>query len=550
MNNGSLETLARYQLCRMLTQVCRDPNSPFFGCWDRNWWHYKIRDFPSVILQQGGYALHLASGLKFVSSYDREAFKKLAKASAIFWQERAIGYGAFEEYYPFEEGYPPLAFSTLAVAKLGLAGLVPVDSLRPGLQVAARQLLSRFEAEASNQQVAGTASVAAIRKLAPDLIPDEVFSALIDRTLALQNEEGWFPEYGGPDLGYLTVTMDCLWDIYDLTGDVRCRESLSHALKFIAWFVLQPPFQAGMLNSRNTDYLVPYALARLAIEPSPDRASASLVFNKLFAHADAEDHFFASVDDRYWCHYIGHSLFRALEAFELKNSAADYSYDNISNVALNRIEHAPSFLPNCGHARLSSLNKEATVLVATKKGGIAQLWWDEHAFASDFGWIVKRTNLEYVSHWWSSAWNVSVDSLSASCHGALVSHKEHVSAPWKHILLRLASFVFGRRIISFLKKLLIFKKNDNNLQFKRTIIIEHEYVVIRDRIEPLEPNDEIVRAPRSSKRHVASADSFHPEDVSLIKGVKRNESIERLGSAWECVTHYERINESSKSTNE
>src|SRR3712207_9393004 len=98
---------------RILTQVCRDPTSPLYGCADRNWWHYKIRDFSSIILQQAGYALHLAGTLPEWSR-DRPALDALAAGSARFWNARAQKHYAFEEYYPWEQGYPPLAFATLA----------------------------------------------------------------------------------------------------------------------------------------------------------------------------------------------------------------------------------------------------------------------------------------------------------------------------------------------------------------------------------------------------------------------------------------------------
>ena len=29
---------------RIFTALDRDPNSPTFGCFDRDFWHYKIRD--------------------------------------------------------------------------------------------------------------------------------------------------------------------------------------------------------------------------------------------------------------------------------------------------------------------------------------------------------------------------------------------------------------------------------------------------------------------------------------------------------------------------
>ena len=79
----------------------------------------------------------------------------IAAASARFWNARAQKHYAFEEYYPWEQGYPPLAFATLAVAKLADQGVVAVEDVRDGLRIAARQLRTRFEAQAGNQQVAG-----------------------------------------------------------------------------------------------------------------------------------------------------------------------------------------------------------------------------------------------------------------------------------------------------------------------------------------------------------------------------------------------------------
>ena len=104
--SDALGQVARLWLPRLLTQVCRDPSSPHFGCFDRDWWHYRIRDFPSVILQQGGYALHLASQ-PGAQAEQREGLKKLAAAACRFWNGRATRRGAFEEYYPWEQGFPP-----------------------------------------------------------------------------------------------------------------------------------------------------------------------------------------------------------------------------------------------------------------------------------------------------------------------------------------------------------------------------------------------------------------------------------------------------------
>lgn len=528
---GGLHRLAGRQLPRMLTQVARDPGSPFRGCWDRNWWHYKIRDFPSIILQQGGYALGVAADLP-VFAEDRGALRSLAAASARFWDQRARRHGAFEEYYPFEQGYPPLAFGTLAVAKLADAGLVEAREIRVGLERAISQLLKRFEAQAANQQVAGTAAVAVIRRIAPELVPAKVFDELTDRTLALQQEEGWFPEYDGPDLGYLAVTMDCLWDLHDATGDPRFSDAIGRAFDFIAWFVDSPLGRAGMHNARNTDYLVPYAIARLAVEPSERQSAAARIFAKLFADADRPDHFLAAVDDRYWCHYIGHSVFRALRVLA--------SQGDLSASVLEPPESTPSVvMPGSGHVRLSGTG--ATALVSTRKGGVVTAMWEHGAEASDFGWIVRREKIEWVSHWWSTEWRVSLGEDSAGAAGTLVSHREHLSSPLKHAILRMGSWVLGCRMIRLLKRLLIFKKAQGGICMERSVHFDGDCLVVLDRFDGLTGGEEVVAAPRSSKRHVASADSFHPEDFHLLQGVERHESRHASGSTLIIKTRYQAV---------
>ncbi|MEI9959627.1 MAG: hypothetical protein WDM76_00440 [Limisphaerales bacterium] len=134
----------------------------------------------------------------------------MTAAAGRFLESPRFATGArSKEYYPWEQGYPPLAFSTLAVMKLAAAGVIPLDKVRQGATVAARQLQSRFESQAANQQVAGLAALAWCRKNFPDLVSESRFESLIQQSLALQTKEGWFEEYGGPDLGYLSVTIDC-----------------------------------------------------------------------------------------------------------------------------------------------------------------------------------------------------------------------------------------------------------------------------------------------------------------------------------------------------
>jgi hypothetical protein len=492
--HAPLMEVARRWMPRILTQICRDPTSPLFGCADRNWWHYKIRDFSSIILQQAGYALHVAGTLPEWSR-GRAALDALAAGSARFWNVRAQKHYAFEEYYPWEQGYPPLAFATLAMAKLAHAGIVAAEDIRPGLRVAQRQLRTRLEDKAANQQVAGLAALAWADKVLPGSADPAAFARQKERTLALQHAEGWYWEYDGPDLGYLAVTIDCLWDLYDATGDEDYRASIRRALAFMAEFPRAAPGGVGLHNSRNTDYLVPYGIVRSALQgDAEERHHAAALAAWAFEEADSPDHYFAAVDDRYICHYIGHSILRAAALL-----------DGAAPLVATPEPQPARLLPGSGHYL------DEKLIVSCRKGGIVTA-----GHASDFGWIVERGRTQYVTHWWSDLWTFREDGDGILIEGQFFPHKERLSTPFKHMVLRVLSFVLGRRLTALLKRVLIFKRGGKaELAFSRRIARTGDTVEIADRITGLEPTDTLLRAPRASKRHVASADSYHPQDFAL-----------------------------------
>ena len=96
----------------------------------------------------------------------------------------------------------------------------------------------------------------------------------------------------------------------------------------------------------------------------------------------------------------------------------------------------------------------------------------------------------------------------------------------------------GRKLINVLKRLVIFKKPQQTLHFIRRVHMENDNVVIHDRITGISVSDVVVRAPRTSKRHVASADSYHPEDLDMLTGAERIEKVSRSNGFFECETQY------------
>ena len=529
-----IRVLGRRLLPRILTQICRDGNIPLSGACDRNYWHYKIRDFSSVILQQAGYTVWTAIG---VVDYPQTALERIGAECCRFWNQRAQRFRAFEEYYPWESGYPPLAFSALAVAKMTAANLVPREEMFDGFRVAARQLIERFESKATNQQVAGMAALCWVRKIYPELVSAEDLEKVVVRTLACQHAEGWYMEYGGPDLGYLSVTMDCLWDAYDATGDSRFVESARKALMFIWQFIRLSPCGIGMHNARNTDYIVPYGIARF-LRANESSGIALGVLTRLLRNVDDPGHYFNAVDDRYWCHYIGASFYRAIPLLQdlPMTTEGPVSSDDVMIVGTG---HFLRFEPQPFRA-----------LVSTKKGGVFTLYDEGGRTFSDFGWVVVLNGIVWTNHWWDDAWRVTREEDSLIVSGGLTRHKYLKNTPFRHMVLRLLSFSLGNRIISLLKQKMIFKaggKTGPTFTRKISFLRDRGTVVVNDsfRLPKGATNENIRRAPRASQRHVASADSFHYEDFNLAQNgvaIARMERMEMRDGVVNIETIYSRKN--------
>lgn len=459
-----------------------------------------------MILQQGGFFLHEVGKVSAFGESQAD-FDELARASVSFWTKRALERGAFEEYYPWEKGYPPLAFSTLSAARLIGALEISNPDTEKALRIASRQLLSRFERRAGNQQAAGLAALAHIRNIRPDFTVTGSFRTISGKTLKLQDSEGWFTEYDGPDTGYLSVTMDCLWDLFDITGDQEYMKACLEAFKFLSRIVIFLQSSPGMHNARNTDYIVPYGICRFLTYDDPAvRKVAGDVVRILFGKVHDPSHFLHAVDDRYWCHYIGHSVARAEAFLESKG------IEPVTEAVREDGEDLPVFL-NAGY--IARRRPAGKVFVSCRKGGLISVMTEEGHF-SDFGWIVRDGANLFVSHWWDNRWSFDSGEDSISVSGRLVPCREKESTPVRHMLLRLASSLFGYRIIGWLKNRLIFATRSSRYIFERKILFTRDTIEIHDTITGLKGTEAIAEAPRFSQRHVASADSYHPDDFHPV----------------------------------
>jgi hypothetical protein len=503
-HSGTDAALKRYtesQWARVLTQMDRDPESPTFGSFDRNHWHYKIRDFASSILQQGVFTIEAARTGVIATEAEPETLERWAIGAVNALSRQTDATGGVNEYYPYERSYPASAFGLMAVARVLFDWQTSAPHLLenvnwPGLRRLARLLGKRVEAQASNQQAAGLAGLALASRIDEMKIDQASVIRIADQFLPTQHAEGWFDEYGGPDFGYLAVTLDAMADYHDATGDDRALDASDRAVAFLARVIGADGRLPTTCNSRNTDYVVPYGLARTGAR----NATAAWLVDTLFGQVDDPEHFLWATDDRYHSHYIFASVVRSLPW--------------ISGMVDAETPDLPStdWLPGCGYFIHRSEGGEWSACVAAKKGGLVRIHRRDDFPIVDHGWRIQGKKF-WTSNWWSDDWEIEHDGGTVRIGGPcqVVSHE--IGSPSKHVGLRAAAKLLGSRLIPLLKQFIIFRAGkQTGPRFDRTVEVNSSGVRIIDRFEATKGST-ATTSPRQNIRHVASADSFNREEL-------------------------------------
>ena len=292
---------------RVLTQVDRDKHSKNYGDCDRNHWHLKIRDFSSAILQQTGLSMALLYQVEFPGNVfcGNAMVKEWAEATVHYWKSIQLRDVSFNEYYPNEHGFPPTAFSLYAMCEVYRRLEMKDIQVEKAFRKTAKYLVNHIEEQAYNQELA---SITALYTAYLILKEEWILTGLnkkLERILQLQSEEGWFPEYGGADIGYLSVSLDMLAEYYSLSHDERVVEPLNRMVDFLQYFVHPDGTVGGEYASRNTIYFLP---GGLQVMSDLGNQSAEAMIQVLYGNTQKQFYFLDAVDDRYLSHYLLHSF--------------------------------------------------------------------------------------------------------------------------------------------------------------------------------------------------------------------------------------------------
>jgi len=256
-----LKEIAISQVPRILGFLNKDQDSKKFGCFDRYYWHYKIIDFANSRFQEAALLLALLYNYDSTDNPFRKNNRiRLWIDGAIdFWAKIQLRDGSFNEVYPFEHSFIATAFSTFAVSETMLL-LQKRDNL-DNLLKAGNWIAGNNNLKVSNQMAAAIAALYNIYLITSDEKFRKASKKKLDLLLSLKDPQGFFPEYGGYDIGYSSICLGYLVRYYTKSREETVLPAVQKTVSFLESKINEYAGFDLEKTSRKTQYIYPYAFA-------------------------------------------------------------------------------------------------------------------------------------------------------------------------------------------------------------------------------------------------------------------------------------------------
>ncbi len=460
------------------------------------------------MLQQSALTLALLYDTPLAHSpfYRIDRVRGWALAGIRFWASIQHSDGAFDEYYPWEHGYIPTSFSLYAIAEACRLLECDDDQVLQACCRAARYLMHNEEGQALNQEAASIPGLYATHLLTGEAWIKDAAIAKFERFIQRQSPDGFFPEYGGADLGYLSTTLDFLLEYSRLSRDDRVWSIAEKITHFCSYFVHQDGSVGGQYGSRNTEYFLLSPLCLLASRSAVARA----MLRRLRTGERGVLAWYEAFDDRYLCHNMLHSLLRAVRyAPEEEGEECLLPCDS---------EHERFF----EDAGLLSVHQQGTHLVCgLSKGGVMRLFYSGREIFSDYGYrVISPDGTPSASNWLHAEAQQGNIEGRYFVKGSFAEVPRQRITPLKHMGLRFVARLWGKRLIPVLKRRLIFVNRSGSGHFGRKICLEQGMLYIEDNLTMELESHRMYLADKYSLRHVASSKYYSVEELSERSSLK------------------------------
>ena len=306
------EQTLQASLGRIAFLMCRDRNSSYYGCIDRDFWSYRtIRGFPASPYQ------NVMSGLAYLSEVSPFADLGRYRDNAIevirFWTQSLNRHGSANEWYRNEQSYCATAlglhsacealFTLREVSSIFLNG-----SLVEKLRKSAEWLRNRENLLAANQRIASCASRYVLGVLLDEKPLEHDAKKLLKSIQSDFLRDGYLSEYGGMDIGYSLLSLDLLVSAHR-AGLYECEPLVNGVSRQLTQVVSQYGELPYELGSRGTSHKFSAGVGYFADFTEQARILSDLTLASLRKQQSDE---LLAYDDRFFCSFAFSAFMRSL----------------------------------------------------------------------------------------------------------------------------------------------------------------------------------------------------------------------------------------------
>ena len=521
-NNAKFLIEIELFITRILSLQNQNPLSKHYGCFDRNFWHFKtIIDFPSATYQQVLLGLsHLyISNYKFNKFYKSEKLKEIIKSGILYWCKIQNSDGSQNEYYENDRSFCPTALTTFAVSQsyILLGNIFSSQEKKIivyKFQKAGDWLCKHDNYNVQNQMIASMISLNNISKITNENIYRKYFLKQKKCILKQQNIEGWFSEYGSADIGYSFIQLDFLCYFLMYNKDIKVFEASKKLILFISNFIHPDGTAGGSYGSRCTQHIMPFPLLYLANKKVPEahKILQWYIKNKNIHRIINQN----LIDDKYASYfyfnsYINFFLFN--EKFKL-----DLEIKKLSNKLITNY-------PNTG---LLIIKKNyLSIWLNWKKKGVSKIYYKDKKIFSDNGYLFRLSNNKLgVTQNFDEDAIINIDSknqnINISLNGRASYFNDIVPLERWIVLFKIFSKYFLKfNSLSYwfnkkLKKKFVEKQIKLPILMNRSINILKTNIIIKDEIKIIKSSltfTKVIRANDITTTHSPSSRFYQPQNI-------------------------------------
>jgi hypothetical protein len=500
-------SLVLAEVPRLLGQLNRNPASRAYGSFDRQYWHHRTNDISNARKQEAFYTLAL------LYAHPLPGNGYAGSPLLLSWINAALDYtlsiqhanGSWDEWYVNESSFITTSFVANAVAEtlllLPRASIPSYERTTLSLRQAGDRVAAEKEHLVFNQTAGSAVALFNIFLVTGDETYRRASEMKIDEVLAGQTEEGWWSEYGGPDVGYLSLMIEYLSRYASKHDYPGLSAAIEKAEQFLLHF-LQPDYTAGgEYMARNTEYLIPSGFLRRARHDARAAALAAFMIEGCRKGMGILPH---TLDDT----YLLYNCYNWCEAALLYENAGVVESLRTA-LPVSSFIQPTAFFPKAG---LFRSQQDGTFFACNVfKGGAFRFYTTKQGVAYDSGIEIvdQGTSLSTAILDYSNT--LTRNGAKLTVRGRAKRIQEPVFSTSSMLAFKLYSITFGRFLLlqkrtrALLRKLLITYRRPERIEFERSFSFESGGIRVTDVLRNVPDGATLLAAAKASYLLVPSS---------------------------------------------